>query len=152
MDGETQDVDFGPYGFGTERTLKDYEHYAGLSFGTRAVQQYTLDDKLAPNPEMSDEEFDNSLTKIFKHFIDIHKSVVPKTTKYDFWALIFEDAEGNSVHRKDIAGAELMRYLNAEGDFMPIEAKFLVDKPPYKWIFWPHSPDKGWLDREEKVI
>jgi hypothetical protein len=33
MDGEVQEGhDFGPYGFGTERTLKDYEKYSGLNF------------------------------------------------------------------------------------------------------------------------
>ena len=30
MDGEVKDVDFGIYDFGTERTLEDYERYAGL--------------------------------------------------------------------------------------------------------------------------
>ena len=32
MDGEKRDIDFGKYGFGTVRTLRDYEKYSGLSF------------------------------------------------------------------------------------------------------------------------
>ncbi|MGV2293061.1 GlcNAc-transferase family protein [Trinickia sp. YCB016] len=35
--------EFGKYGFGTERTLADYETYAGLCFRLRGVQRSTLD-------------------------------------------------------------------------------------------------------------
>ena len=54
MDGEIKDIDFGVFDFGNVRTLEDYEKYAGLSFKKRGVQQYTLDNKLAPNPIISD--------------------------------------------------------------------------------------------------
>jgi hypothetical protein len=50
MDGEEVTLDFSKYGFGTERTLRDYEIYSGLKFSNRAVQQYTLDKKYPPNP------------------------------------------------------------------------------------------------------
>ena len=50
MDGLVKDINFGIYDFGTERTLEDYERYAGLSFKKRAAQKYTIDNKLAPNP------------------------------------------------------------------------------------------------------
>ena len=52
MDGLVKDIDFGIYDFGTERTLEDYERYAGLSFKKRAVQQYTIDNNYAPNPPL----------------------------------------------------------------------------------------------------
>ena len=50
MDNETQDIDFGIYGFGSVRTLKDYECYAGINFKNRTADQYTLEHKLPPNP------------------------------------------------------------------------------------------------------
>ena len=67
MDGLAKDIDFGVYDFGTVRTLEDYERYAGVSFNKRAVQKYTLDNNIAPNPPMYGDDFDKSFLKIFKH-------------------------------------------------------------------------------------
>ena len=39
MDGEEQEGHEGIYGFGTERTLRQYEEYSGLLFSKRAIQQ-----------------------------------------------------------------------------------------------------------------
>ena len=50
MDGLKRDIDFGQFGFGNVRTLKDYEKYAGLNFKKRAIQQYTIDRMVPPNP------------------------------------------------------------------------------------------------------
>lgn len=44
MDGEDpSQIEFGKYGFGTDRSLKDFEEYAGMSFKYRGVQQEVLD-------------------------------------------------------------------------------------------------------------
>jgi glycosyltransferase involved in cell wall biosynthesis len=43
-----------------ERTLEDYERYAGISFKKRAIQKYTLDNNIAPNPPLYGEDFENS--------------------------------------------------------------------------------------------
>ena len=70
MDGETYNPDeFGIYGFGTERTLKDYEKYSGLLFEKRAIQQYTIDKNYPPNPYDFENEDDwkESFASIFKH-------------------------------------------------------------------------------------
>ena len=78
MDGEVKDEDFGIYDFGTERTLSQYESYAGINFKKRGVQKYTLDNYLAPNPYISDfAEYEKSFSSIFKHCIDIGFSQVP---------------------------------------------------------------------------
>ena len=66
MDGLEKDIDFGVYDFGKVRTLEDYERYAGVSFKKRAVQKFTLDNNIAPNPPLYGEEFDASFLKIFK--------------------------------------------------------------------------------------
>ena len=53
---EEGDIDFGPYGLGSERSLRDYERYAGLNFKLRGAQPYTLDHGEPPNPVMADEK------------------------------------------------------------------------------------------------
>ena len=53
--------------FGIERTLRDYEKYSGILFEKRAVQQYTIDKKYAPNPYdfKTEEEWKDSFLSIF---------------------------------------------------------------------------------------
>ena len=60
---------FQKYGLGTERTLKEYEEYAGIRFNDRAVRQSTLDNKV---PTLG--EKDESWNLKFKHCIDVHWS------------------------------------------------------------------------------
>ena len=65
MDGLKRDDDeFGKYGFGKKRTLRDYEKYAGICFKNRGAQQYTIDKKIPPNPQVSDEDFEKSCSNI----------------------------------------------------------------------------------------
>ena len=56
IDGVQRTIDFGIYDFGKERSLKDYEKFAGIRFVDRSVQQWTLDHKLPPNPEIYNTE------------------------------------------------------------------------------------------------
>jgi glycosyltransferase involved in cell wall biosynthesis len=148
MDGLEKDINFGIYDFGKVRTLEDYERYAGVSFKKRAVQKYTLDNNLAPNPPLYDEDFDKSFLQIFKHCINVNK-VEFTESDYDFWAVIFEDPSGLTLNRKDLNKNEIAQALNTNDVFIKIWRTFEVEKKPYKWIVWPHSETKGWLNRIE---
>ena len=143
MDGEKRDIDFGPYGFGTVRTLHDYEKYAGLSFKHRAVQQHTLDRKYPPNPPV--EDWEKSLCKIFKHCIDLHYSKVPEKD-YDFWCVAFKDKEGKDLYRKDADKEEIQRLLKDPDGYCKIWREFNTEVKPSSWIVWPHSISKGWAE------
>lgn len=151
MDGLTKDIDFGIYDFGKVRTLEEYERYAGISFKKRAVQKYTLDNNLAPNPPLYGDEFDQSFLKIFKHCIDIHKGSFTETD-YDFWAVIFEDETNRPLNRVDLLPAEINKMLNDSDQFVKIWRTFDTIKKPSKWIVWPHSTSKGWLDKIENKL
>jgi len=148
MDGLVKDINFGIYDFGTERTLEDYERYAGLSFKKRAAQKYTIDNKLAPNPPLYGDEFDSSFLKIFKHCIDLYKPTFVEKD-YDFWAVIFEDENNQQLHREDIISLDVMNLLETTDDFIKIWRTFNTEKKPNKWIVWPHSESKGWLEKIE---
>jgi hypothetical protein len=149
MDGEKRDIDFGIYGFGSVRTLEDYERYAGICFRKRAIQKYTLDNNLAPNPPLYGEEFENSFLKIFKHCIDVHKSLFDKEMDYDFWAVIFEDENNTSMNRHDLQENEIKSILSEDREFYNIWRTFDVEKKPHHWVVWPHSKTKGWLNKIE---
>lgn len=69
MDGEIKNIDFGIFDLGKVRSLEDYERFAGVRFKDRAVQQYTLDQKLAPNPIIEDSvEYEKSWIHVFKFY------------------------------------------------------------------------------------
>lgn len=148
MDGETQEGHNGLYGFGKERTLKDYEKYAGLLFSKRAVQQYTLDKKYPPNPYTYDNEEDwtNSFSSIFKHCIDVGYSSVPETD-YDFWVVAFHDEQDNTLYRKDADPSEINMMKNDPDGYCKIWREFPTTVKPKYWVVWPYSKSKGWCDR-----
>lgn len=152
MDGLEKDIDFGIYDFGKVRSLEDYERYAGISFKKRAVQKYTLDNKLAPNPALYGEEFEKSFLQIFKHCIDVHKGSFNKEENYDFWAVIFEDESNQPLNRKDVETKEIQSLLNNNDQFVRIWRTFDTEKKPSKWIVWPHSKTNGWLNKIEGKI
>jgi Glycosyltransferase (GlcNAc) len=64
---------FGVYGFGTSRTLRDYERYAGVHFGLQGVEEYTLDHGSPPGPirGIDDEDWMQSLSRTFRIDIDV---------------------------------------------------------------------------------
>lgn len=148
MDNECRcSIDFGQYGFGTERTLEQYEAYSGLKFRTRGVQQYTLDNKYAPNPEISDKAlYERSFLKVFKHCIDLGYDQVPEKD-YDFWCVAFEDEAGNTIHRQDSDEADIANKYNDPDGYIKIWRSFHTEVKPFRWVVWPHSKSKGWCDR-----
>jgi glycosyltransferase involved in cell wall biosynthesis len=150
MDGEEVTMDFIKYGFGTERTLRDYEIYSGLKFSNRAVQQYTIEKKYPPNPTIyeTEEEWLSSFSSIFKHCIDLSLSQVPDND-YDFWAVIFEGSNGNELYRKDADKTEINRLKSDSSGYCKIWRDFQTSEKPSKWVVWPHSTSKGWCNKIE---
>jgi len=147
MDGEAPAKDFGIYGFGNERTLEDYERYAGISFKGRAVQRYTLDHKLPPNPKIEGTiEYENSFLKIFRHCIDVGHDKVPEKD-YDFWVVAFHDDKDETLYRKDADSAEIEGFIRDPDGYCKVWREFQTDKRPCYWVIWPHSISKGWGER-----
>ena len=93
----------GMYGFGSVRTLEEYEEYSGLHFGKRGVQQYTLDKHYPPNPMdtfQTKEDWLESFATIYSHCIDVGYDSVPEKD-YEFWVVAFHDKDDNTILEKD---------------------------------------------------
>jgi hypothetical protein len=149
MDGESSEgVDFGKYGFGTERTLMDYEKYSGLLFERRAIQQYVIDKKYPPSPYdfQNEEEWRNSFAQIFKHCIDVGYSQVPEQD-YDFWVVAFHDENDETIFRKDADKGEIERMKNDPDGYCKVWREFQTSHKPKYWVVWPYSTSKGWCER-----
>lgn len=132
--------EFGEFGFGTVRTLAEYESYAGVRFVDRSVQQYTLDHKEPPNP------VDEPYLRIFKHCIDISFNDVP-FNDYTFWAVAFEDVDGNEIYRQDALQTEIQHMKNDPDGYCKLWRTFHAPAQPKRWVVWPHSESKGWGNR-----
>jgi glycosyltransferase involved in cell wall biosynthesis len=147
MDGETS-INESQYGFGTVRSLRDYEKYAGLLFSRRGVQQYTIDKKYPPNTYTfeTEEEWLGSFASIFKHCIDIGFTQVPETD-YDFWVVAFHDDKDETIFRKDADKNEIMRMKTDPDGYCKVWRDFQTTYKPKYWVVWPHSESKGWCDR-----
>ncbi|WP_341226054.1 GlcNAc-transferase family protein [uncultured Arcticibacterium sp.] len=148
IDGEEKTNDFGLYGFGRVRTVADYEKFAGIRFKDRGVQKHTLDNNLAPNPEV--EDYENSFYNIFEHCIDVHKTSLPEKD-YEFLVVAFLDEKGADIYRKDADKDEIKELFNTTGEWLNIWRKY-TGPVPSKWLIWPYSTSKGWCDRIERSL
>jgi hypothetical protein len=145
MEPNVDHIDFGEYGFGTERTLSEFEQYAGVRFKDRSVQQYTLQDKRAPNP------IDDDWVLQVKHFIALPKKIFVEND-YELWRVEFHDAFGNSLYREDADKDEIQQLLSTKDDFVAIMRRFVVDTLPVGWVVRPFSASKGWCGSISETI
>jgi hypothetical protein len=150
VDGECRcDIEFGPYDFGTERTLFQYEAYAGIRFRDRSVQQYTRDNNIAPNPIIVPPlDYEISFLSIFKHCIDIDYKKVP-LDDYEFWCVAFENEQGETIYRQDAQSDEIKKIKNDPDGYGKVWREFSTQKKPVKWVVWPYSTSQGWCDKME---
>jgi len=147
VDGEKYDGDYSEW-FGTERTIRDYEKYAGLLFSKRAIQQETLDKSYPPNTYnfKTEEEWVDSFLRIYKHCIDLNLSQVPEDD-YDFWVVAFHNSKDETLHRQDATESEIKGYKQSQSPFANIWRTFNTPENPAYWVVWPHSKSKGWGER-----
>ena len=148
MDGLEQEGHDGPFGFGTERSLRDYEKYSGLLFEKRAVQQYTLDKNYPPNPYNyeTEEEWKKNFASVFKHCIDINYGSVPEKD-YEFWVVAFHGPNDETLFRKDADKNEIQRVMNDPDGYGKVWREFQTETKPTYWVVWPFSTSKGWCER-----
>lgn len=151
MDGEDPNqIDFGIYGFGQERTVEDYEKYAGINFKLRGAQKDTIDKKDPPNDNSmynTREEWLNSFHTSVDIRICVHKNdlgEIPDDLEYCFVGV--HDENQVELHRKDLNREEFFKYYN-NGDWIDYRYICIIDKIPTYYILWPYSKSKGWMKR-----
>ena len=144
---EDNGIDLGVYGLGDERSVYDFEKFAGLDFRNRKIQNHTLNHQFPPNPPVSK---NNPWVKSFYHCINFNKNHF-KEADYDCMIVAFDDADGNSVFRDDWNEERIKSNFSHPGEGFSFENIFNInhDKDPVKWVMWGHSKSKGWAERLE---
>jgi hypothetical protein len=140
---------FGEFYFGKERTLEEYEKYAGLKFKTRQIHEETLQHR--PAPIVGD--YESGLRSKIKVCMDIYRGSLPEKD-YDTFAIALLDKNGNDVYRQDADKNEIQGMINSEPNdqFIHVWREYESGELPYSWRVWPHSESKGWMERIENVI
>jgi hypothetical protein len=144
---EDNGFDLTGYDLGTERTLHDYEKYAGVDFKKRSVQKYTLDNQYPPNPEV--DNWDESIMNSFYYLVNVEKYLFADNN-YKFVLVAFDDENGESLNSQFIEDYRLLNFNN--GHNIHYEEFFLTDKTPSRVVYWAYSEEKGWCERIEHKI
>jgi hypothetical protein len=134
----------GPFGLGSERTLADYEKYAGVSFCQRRVQDYTRRGGEPPNPP-ADADW---AARVRDHTVEIAldlESLPPGATEDPvLWYIGVHDSEGRELYRQDTSEEELKGVL-ATGGAVSLFREFTSSAMPASWTILPLSASQGWL-------
>jgi len=112
MDGESgTSIDFGPYGFGTARSLAQYEAYAGVSFSLRGVKRDTLERQPpvpgAPVPE-TEAAYRESLLRSHNLNPHFHQGMLGDLSNVARAEFTVFSEKGEVMYQEAMSTAELM--------------------------------------------
>ena len=148
IDGMPCEIDFGPYGLGAARSLRDWEVYAGIHYGLRGVSDYALQN--LPPPEPVDTTDEASWTARFVREQCVRVRLLPQDVPagiddVDFWYVGAHSQNDVELFRHDLQGAELHEFLGRQ----PHEREFAFYSTQFvhSWTVWPHSASRGWLEK-----
>jgi len=156
MDGEdSNQINFGEYGFGNERTVEEYERYAGINFKKRAITQDVVDSVNPVYPHNGTEPDDIEWLKNWCIDFFIPWDDLPETYEdTEFWYVGVHDADGNELVREDYQIEKIQEIYDERQD--PHAARFpigLVCKErPVSYTVIPFVKDHGWLDKIVKDL
>jgi len=150
MDGLEKDIDFGIYDFGTVRTVRDYERYAGLNFKLRSAHEHTIQNKLAPCPVEPDESkwLDSFARKVVIP-VNVPLSELEHDDKVNFWFFGVHDEDGKEIFRKDKTKKAFNNII--KGGMISFREHITTSKVPKTYTIWPCGSD-GWRKKLVKDV
>jgi hypothetical protein len=142
--GYEKGVDLGIYGIGKEKTLEEYEKYAGINFKTKIVHKDTQNG-IEPPCSNSAEGWDNEIVT-FEENLKWDSNLVEKCSDPRFWAFIILDQDDVAIHREDV----IYKYDKDVLEGKVNVRKFIFDRLknrqiPTRLLIWPYSESKQWL-------
>lgn len=145
VDGRRSETEFGRYGLGQQRTLRDYEAFAGLDFATRSVAPTTLEHQFG---QALGEP--SSWGRSFSWHAEV-KLAWLQEPEISFIGVFVNAADGQEIYRYDISRPEMDALLaeherqESRGGSIAFPVRFLSPASPASVTVWPHDQDKGWL-------
>ncbi|MGE0449059.1 MAG: GlcNAc-transferase family protein [Vicinamibacterales bacterium] len=142
-------LDCAPYGFGTKRSVREYERFAGIEFATRGVLRSTIDHEYPPDPLCTAPEEEWREQLLTSHCTDV--TIERTRLELDdchMWSVIANAEDGTELFREDYLSDRFAPILSSQhGDHVQFFIAFFSRRQPHTWTVWPHSLRRGWLDR-----
>ena len=141
----------GAFGLGTQRTVEDFEEYAGLSFRLRRAQDYTSRSEEPPNPKMDARWADEIYSWMIR--IRLRHSDFPADCwdDFSFWYIGVHDEFKNEIYRRDLSRVELASMPVDQPEFVLV-CELQSGSIPVAWTVWPVSRSLGWLKKIEGTL
>jgi hypothetical protein len=136
---------FGPYGLGHERTLGEYEEYAGVSFRHQRLQDYTRDNYEPPNPPTDQDWATKRQDRQIRIVIDRNALPIAAIQEPSFWYVGFH-RNGKELYRDDAGAEELATLLAGDSRIITFTRNFQSEAEPTHWTVIPFAENEGWLE------
>jgi hypothetical protein len=140
------------FGLGTERSLADYEAFAGISFAHRRAQDYTRRHLEPPNPPADDDWATKTKDHTVRITVPASKLAPSAWTDTGFWCVSIHDSDGQEIFRADTDADEIARLLSGPADHMTLIRQFESTAQPARWILRPCTAAEDWLDPIEGEV
>ncbi len=128
--------DLGIHGLGSERSLRDYEIYAGLNFRVRGADPYLLAGLPPPTPHRyeSEQQWVNSLAKMHLAELGLTRSDVQKLMRATTCTIAVFDREDAEIARRVISKSEFERVLDGAAPDLALE--YCALRTASRWHAW----------------
>lgn len=148
---EPCNIDFRHYGLGRQRSLHDYELWAGLDFKKRRVHKYCADYRgNSPHPyRMTEQEWEAGMLETYTYDIEWPYEKIPDNTDFDFWFFGFEKSTGELLYRKDFSHDDTFFHQYFQKHNNKYRARFGAEQKPDQCVIIPHIRNADWA---EKII
>lgn len=133
---ENQNMNFGKYGLGHQRSLHEYELYAGLKFSTKQVHKYAYDNRnVYPYAKvLSEQEWQDGLMNKYEINMPISNTYINylnNVKDLKNLLIIFHDNKNQVLNKKEIKKFDLHTLLNNYHTELSMESepKSIILKP-----------------------
>ena len=141
----------GMFGPGTQRTVKDFEAYAGVSFQLRRAQDYTTRSGEPPNPRMDAGWADEIYSWMIRIRLRHDDFPAGCWDDFSFWYIGVHDELQNEIYRRDLSRVELAAMPIDQPEFVLV-CELQSGSVPVGWTVWPVSRELGWLNKIEGIL
>ncbi len=144
--------DFPPYGFGTERSLEQYERFAGICFADRSVDPAVI--RHVPPPSALAHAprsvWRGELLRSHSRDVFVERALLEDPDPTLFLALFASAADGTELYRKDLDRGRIDEVLaQSTGEHLFLLLSFFSKQSPVRWTTWVGSGVRGWLGRND---
>lgn len=134
------------YGLGTQRSLAEWEVYAGFDLWNQRVQQHTLAHHLPPNPPSSaDNPWVSAIHSVQRFTVEVDRDELAVDDDVDEYYVGALGDDNVELFRSMIPADEAERLWSE--DIRARTFEFVGQIEPVSWAVWPHSTRDGWMDK-----